>query len=195
MPAPLTLRPHSNPFNVLTPPLNPPPLAVHDGKRVRIMIVAHREGIRDLSKVAEGWRISNTPYCCVGTFRYSKGGLYPAPGSHAHLAAAADAFSDALARTSEDMSIAQTLTSAETTAVATTASETRTRPEHVTSAAEVEGDAATSRALPRWKTIQLLDLVPFTIEDLEIDKDSACSGFLCVSVSVGRVTENVEGID
>jgi len=92
------------------------------------------------------------------------------------------------------MSIAQTLTSAETTAVATTASETRTRPEHVTSAAEVEGDAATSRALPRWKTIQLLDLVPFTIEDLEIDKDSACSGDDIVSPGLADA-DDYAGVD
>ena len=54
----------------------------------RIMLVAHREGIRELSRVAEGAAITNTPYCCVGVFRYSRGGYsrggaLPAHGTQA----------------------------------------------------------------------------------------------------------------
>eukprot|EP00802_Teleaulax_amphioxeia_P007622 Tamp_07629.p1 GENE.Tamp_07629~~Tamp_07629.p1 ORF type:complete len:339 (-),score=53.17 Tamp_07629:1447-2403(-) len=55
----------------------------------RIMLVAHREGIRELSRVAEGSAITNTPYCCVGIFRYSPGGALPAHGSQASQSAQA----------------------------------------------------------------------------------------------------------
>ena len=62
----------------------------------RIMLVAHREGIRELSRVAEGSAITNTPYCCVGIFRYSPGGALPAHGSQASQSAQAASQAGAL---------------------------------------------------------------------------------------------------
>lgn len=41
--------------------------------RQRILLVTHREGIRDLTKLAVGvgeTPVRNTPYCCVAKFRY-----------------------------------------------------------------------------------------------------------------------------
>jgi hypothetical protein len=38
---------------------------------VRIYVCNYREGIRELSEVSDGAKISHTPYCCVATFRYA----------------------------------------------------------------------------------------------------------------------------
>lgn len=137
-----------------------------------------------MSKVADGWRISNTPYCCVGTFRYSKGGIYPAPGSHADLSAAADA---AAAHDSENLtpSAAQTPSPEKTTAT-----NVATATNHVTTTSALA--AATAASTPRWKTIQLQDLVPFNVEDLQSDKDSSGSGDDSVSPSLA---DDYAGVD
>ena len=38
---------------------------------VCIDVCNYREGIRELSEVSDGAKISHTPYCCVATFRYA----------------------------------------------------------------------------------------------------------------------------
>jgi len=46
----------------------------------RVMVVAHREGVRDVSQISQGATIRSTPYCCVAVYRYRKPSGGEGPG-------------------------------------------------------------------------------------------------------------------
>jgi len=50
-----------------------------------ILVVSHREGMRDLSALAAGPRIRETPYCCLAAFLYDRrgGGAWTCVGCQA----------------------------------------------------------------------------------------------------------------